>query len=1462
MQTGWRLERTYLAGAGYPESRLEGLDIPWSDPLEASGHAALWADNGTGKTTITALRFALYLPHARDFVRGDSDRSLARLVHSGRVCHVVEQATREINGELQRLVAGMVAHWEGGAQDLGNASKLHRSFYGWVTGPDGPSIDNLPFRADPGRWTTYAQFTDAIREIAPKGGVLPAFIPSGRQAQWGQWLAAADVDLTQMRFQAAMNGSEGGVDNVMRFADSDAFIRWLIGAITPTSTVEQIARSIEVLRDNSAARPGWTDELAFWERVIDPLLRLAVVHEEAEANRRKASAARTAATGVIADADATTSALTARKETDVLRHGQHEQRRKEASALLRRAQAHRLRMQLRAAKLRADEAEAVAAERRQARDQGARELAAWQLVADVLDARQTAGALAGMTERLDAAEQETAVLRQQEQAYRHQLARLLTSQRDKAAAEFAEADGQRRQEAETLRDTDKRWRNALQTHATAVEQERKARQEETESERAVAAAVEAGVLPEGTAPAAHDEYLARQSDAARGARDEAAAAIRDIDSQAASLRERAAAARRRADTARADAGTAQRQHDEVAQRVDAITGDERFLDFAGTLGTDVWSVRVPLTDVFQQAASTADTDAAHARADAARAQRTISAVGEDGLLPGSVLAEEMTRTIRESEDIPVWTGWRWLADTQTPEAAAEFAAARPEIASGLVLGQPTHLDTAMRAAGTAQPDTALWIGAVVDSDAALNAAPAAGTDGTIGQLLLPHPGTYDRAAAGDMLAAAQDALTEATRRQLEAAQRATAARGMLAALTQLWSHFPDDPRPALAEKIGTAKERQHAAETEEQDASGRLAGLAHLREEQGSKQDEAQQTIDDATETRRLLAPAVTASAALSRIREQLPALRLAVSEAQRRAGELERRRSETAKRMESAADRAREHARNRDNSAEKLREAGLTATSAGPVPEDDEPAIRARLDAVKDAIAEKAIDPQLHGQVKKTQQHLADLSAKLDADPEVRRLAEDFADSDGARHPIAVRESIRQAAQREAAAREESGRATATAEAASSHYRQRAEDRSADRTSPDAEGFPADRQVSVPADADRIAEQLDELATAQGTTLRTEEKAAQDASHAVQAAVHAMELIEASAHPLRHLADASLSGQPASDTAGLLDRLTRAAERLRSCDEALAKSLRSQEAAAGSIRAQANSTQARKVEEGGNPHVADLVRRLRGDAQLPGESEHLAGQLEQRAASLRDDLERHDQNVRACAKMLHLQATTAIHRLRAYQNQSQLPEGLGNWSQRQFVIIDHEPQPDDESVAIDRVARVVHSLLEPNASRSDAESLLFAAARALVEAPFRVRLLKPHTDLSLDRVDVAELKNFSCGQRVTAGVLLYAAMTRVRAAGDAASIGWLWLDNPFGQASADSFVRTMRRAADQLGLQLVFTAAPKDKGALSMFDRTIALARRTRPSSKEKVVVVDDGSREIADLLLIQKDVVSVLGE
>jgi hypothetical protein len=1458
IQTGWRLERTYLAGAGLPESRLEGLDINWSDPLEPTGHSALWADNGTGKTMITALRYALYLPHPRDFIRGDSDRSLAKLVRSGDVCHVVEQATRVVEGELQRVVVGMVADWsDGGTRDLDNPSKLQRMFYGWLTGPDGPTIDRLPFRTSIGRWATRAQFVNAVREVLPHGGAAPPHPPSDHQGHWREWLVAAGVDLDQIRFQAVMNASEGGVDRVMRFTDSDEFVRWLIGATMPTSTVEQITHSIDTLRRNAAARPHWADELDLWERIIDPLLDLAVAHEAVAGDRRAVATAEADAAAVIADADATVAALGTEGTAAAELHRHHDQRRRDAGAMLRRTQAHRLRMQLRAAELRVQAAEKLADRRREDRDDAARALAAWQLVGEVLDAKATRSKLAGLEERLEAVEKQTEQLRREEKRHRQALARLLTYRRDAAEGRLKAAKKQSATAVTALEGADKDLQSSVSQHATAAEQVRQLQSQVTESEQAIAEAVTAGLLTEGADPARVDASLIEQIAGARRRRDGADEALKDIDNQVGTAQDALSSAQRRAATARDDRRNAERELNQITQRLDALAHDERLLDVVGHTDVELWTERTSLTDALLQRAKDADAAAAEAREAMATAQRIVDSVGSDGLLPPSVLAETVARRCQDAE-LPAWPGWRWLADTMTPDAAEAFAAARPEIASGVVVAHPDLVGRAIDAIGDLDLDVAVWVGAVLHPSAAMGGD----ADGsTRAHVLLPPAGIFDRDAARDMVASATESLAEASRLLQAANKRGTNARAMLAALEQLWTDLPGDPRRGLAEKINSARERQQDADRDEQAAQAGLDYLAGQRREQQHERETAQRTIDTAADTRLRLAPVIAAAETLTRSRAQLPPLRDAVAELRAHIDELRRERPQLVADVEDAKELERIHTRDRDDAAEALRVAGLSATTEGPVPTDDDATIRARLESIEAVLGDAAVDPALHEETKRARQRLADLNAKLGSNDDQRVLAEQFAASDGARHPVALAESKRTAQEREALSREAYAKAEAAAEAAIREYQERADD-VADRSSPDVEGFPPTAIVAKPSDADRFARQLDDLATQLLERQRTEERLAREAQEAIRQALESTKLVETSAKPLRHLADPSLTGRRADDTDQLIERVNDVAERVRATRQTLSNSEQDQHRAANAVRAHANSPQARKVEEREDPRVVDLILRLRADDHLPAEAERIAGHLEQRAATLRDDLNNHDHHVRTCATMLHVQAATAIQRLRAYQNQSRLPDGLGDWSEQRFVVIDHETVPSDESVAVDRVARVVHALLAPGAGRSDAQAMLFAAARALVDAPFRVRLLKPHTDLALDRADVAELKNFSGGQRVTAGVLLYATMTRVRAAGDATSIGWLWLDNPFGQASADQFVRTMRLAADRLGLQLVFTAAPKDKGALSMFDRIVALARRSRPSSGEKVVVIDKGTREIADLTLVQKDVMAVLGE
>jgi hypothetical protein len=1456
---GWRLERTYLAGAGMDEARLEGLDIAWSDEFDADGHAALWADNGTGKTTITALRYALYLPNTRDFIRGDSDRSLAKLVRSGEVCHVVEQATRMVHGERQRLVVGMVVSWaDGGTQDLDNPAKLTRDFYGWLSGPDGRTIDDLPFRTDVGHWATHKQFVAAVRDVLPHGGAAAPYAPSDRQKHWQDWLVSAGVDLGQVRFQAIMNASEGGVDKVMRFSDSDAFVRWLVGATMPTSTVEQITKSIDTLRANAASRPLWEDELALWEQVIEPLLDLAIAHDQVAEHRRQVATARVNAAVVVADAAATVTVLTARQETGNELFDHHDQRRRDAQMIARRAQAHRLRMRLRAAQLRVDAADETAKQRHRDLDIAVTALNAWRLVVDVLIAREQASVVAGLAERIAAAERKSEELRQMESRYRHSLARLLTDRRDAAAGELRQAETRQETARSALKEVEDELETSLAEHAVAAEKVRALNARIIESEQAIGAAVAEGLLAEGEDPAVVDARLKDRIDKARDVLSRANAMLKEISAQIGEQRKRHQQTQRQESIARDDVNNAQRALREIEGRVTTLANDERLLTVLADATIDLWRQRVDISDALKKRATASDVAAQAALSAIAAAQRVVDSYRDDELLPPSWVVEEAARRC-QAADLPAWSGFRWLAETLSPEHAAAFASTRPDIASGVVVTSPALVEDAVAAIGDLDLDVALWVGAVTDPDEAAHGAQGAGTRARV---LLPPRGTYDKEAAAAAIDEAKKSLGMAQGDLRAAEDRATSARNMRAALEQLWHDHPEDPRDDLRDKIAAAVQRRSSAEAEGTRIEGLIADLERREQGQDRELATAQQTMDTAGEHRLRLAPVITAAKTRTTAREDLPGHSDTVTRLAARIDELRRAKPGLVNEVATADDDVRTHARARDDAAEELRAEGLSATTDGPPPEDDQDIIKARLSSVEEAIAGTAVDPQLHATLRSARQKLADTNSRLDANSESRLLAEQFADTDGARHAVALDTSMKQAGIAESTARGEAAKAEAKADQAREEYRQRASD-SSDRSSPDVDGFPAAVRVGDPDEADRLANQLDGLAGQQLEQQRAEERLAADAQESVRRAQHSSELVETSVKPLRHLADSTLTGSAVEDIRQLNERINTMSDRVRGTQQALADSQSRQRDMADRVRNHANGPHARKVEDRKDPRVIDLIMRLRADEQLPAEAERIAGHLEQRVASLRDDLHQHDQNVRTCAAMLHVQAAMAIQRLRSYQNQSRLPDGLGDWSNRRFVDIDHEPVPADESVAVDRVARVVHAQLVPGAGKSDAKAMLFAAARALVDAPFRVRLLKPHTDLALDRVDVAELKNFSGGQRVTAGVLLYASMTRVRATGDdATSIGWLWLDNPFGQASADQFVRTMRLAADKLGLQLVFTAAPKDKGALSMFDRVITLGRRTRPSSKEKVVVIDKGEREIVDLTLIQKDVLTVLGE
>jgi myosin heavy subunit len=442
-----------------------------------------------------------------------------------------------------------------------------------------------------------------------------------------------------------------------------------------------------------------------------PLLELAIAHEQVPTNRRAAATAEMRAAGVVADADVTTAALSLEKETAETRHAEHDRRRREVTAILRRAQAHRLRMQVRAAKLRAEAAKGTAAELKKARDEAARNLAAWQLVADVIAANKAKSEAIQVSAQVEAAEKETSQLHEEETRHRRDLARLLTHRRDRAAADLTAASQHLREADENLKRAEADQQKAVAEHATATEQLRKAQEDTASAAQTITDTVTAGLLPEDTDPATHDTHLAGLVQAARQAHHAAEEALKPIRGQISAIEKILSSARQRAQDAGRDASDAERHLREVIARVHAIIHDERLLAVVSDAGADPWGAQAAISDALRRSAETADAEAAQAREAAATAQRTINAVGSDGLLPAAEQTEDAVHRCQDVE-VPAWPGWRWLADTMTPSEAAAFAKARPEIASGVVISTPALLDKAAEAIGAAELDTAIWVGVV------------------------------------------------------------------------------------------------------------------------------------------------------------------------------------------------------------------------------------------------------------------------------------------------------------------------------------------------------------------------------------------------------------------------------------------------------------------------------------------------------------------------------------------------------------------------------------------------------------------------------------------------------------------------------------------------------------------------------------------------------------------------------
>ena len=215
----------------------------------------------------------------------------------------------------------------------------------------------------------------------------------------------------------------------------------------------------------------------------------------------------------------------------------------------------------------------------------------------------------------------------------------------------------------------------------------------------------------------------------------------------------------------------------------------------------------------------------------------------------------------------------------------------------------------------------------------------------------------------------------------------------------------------------------------------------------------------------------------------------------------------------------------------------------------------------------------------------------------------------------------------------------------------------------------------------------------------------------------------------------------------------------------------------------------------------------------------------------------------------LSARADLAAKRLKSLQTESYLPKDLDSWGGQPFLKVDLSLRGDDAERA-----RYLGDLVEKWAKESDESDLpaghvlAFLCLKAVLASNgATLKILKPTQRLELYWHDITELSGFSEGQRVTAAILIYSILVRLRQKqagsvdGMALDAGYLLLDNPLGKANASALVDLQLRVAKAMGLQLIYASGINDPGTLHNFGHLLRLKNTALdPRTGDKLVQED----------------------
>jgi hypothetical protein len=1438
----FRLRRLYLDSCGVADNRFSNLMVDLTDISGQPTDAIVWLRNGAGKTTMLSLLLALILPDRRDFLATRTKhRYLEDLILPDDTAHVVAEW---VGPEGELLLTGAVYEWEGRIRPTDYNTKgkdrLRRTWWCITPDPDidGATLDTLPFTFRTRGNYDRDKFCNHINGLAAQG--VNAVVASQSITEWHSALRERRFDPELFRYFTEVNAAEGGIEGLFAGIDSPGeFVRYLLKFVGDHQRVEPVR---DLLKDTAAEirkRPIYLAEKEFCEQAQSKVVALGTAHQELDDAGRTNDEERLRAAQFKRALLDEAAAAEKRRDQAQLRIGVIDE---VLSAIRSTTDLWRFRAahyRMKAADFHLKSARAAAEKAQARKDAAALDVTAWTAVEHHMQLQRRKQALAAKQEALDEKTREARPLQDKVDQARAQLAGAL--QRDVAAAqvEITDLGGQIETHNELAGMAHEEWEAAerlrLQLDSeqdalhTAIADFDKQRQQLVESgvldaEESLTSA-EARLAKAASDARAEVEWLEHKHEASEAEIERAATRL-DADAEAVSA-------------ARDHHSQIQGELDKLSKRSQELADSARLRTLLQTDVVDLDHGADDAVTILDEAIAAAEGELIELKEAIAAGERAIHALRSEGLLPPRLQVQKVLDEL-EAAGITAVSGWRYLAENIDAAEHARHIAELPAAVDGVIV----YTDNLNHVASFVRSPV----------DEAVVFSPAGVFDGhpTPQFVLGPTPAQHDKAAAAHELAqrnTRHDTLVE-HRDRLD--RQRTTDDTLRSAVRAFRADLPDDGMDGLRARTATAERdlaqaRQRQATTK-QHVNELRTGLRELNRTLNEQRAHAI----------RLEAVRPTVAALSEKERDHIAPgkLRLqAIPTEIARAGE----KAQRAETRRGAAEKAVTGLTRRQERLTEKRGKWQAKLEPLPAPVATDMTVEAAGDAVE--FAEKQLrrefpEEALRGLVDEARREVESAAQQWGSNgDEVQARALELAQTTDAVDPASRGAAAQRANEEAQAAGQALGEANTEFNTARQEFEE-AKQQAITRRRQDSElTDPVDQE-----DAERLAAEADrELGLCEIKRNREEQNLTSAKQEAVAEATRAQMLTDQATRLVKI--------EPADDTDVILPALdsdiraavTRLVDDLETANDLLAQAQDKLDARADALRQWAGADKFAKVAEDEHGRAVHQLREMFRDkasvARVAQTADELAHDLRVRTQAIAQQLqqvEQHKDNVATRMTQLVSDALTVIRRASAL---SELPAGIGNWDHHRFLDVAAKNNPTHDQIEL-RISDLIDRMVNVGNIHTDPAELLWMATEAAVPEGFKATVLKPSPDQLTARTPVADMRKWSGGENLTASLVLFCVLARLRAetrTNDRAGSGGgvLPLDNPLGKANYLPFLELQRKVARANGVQLVLWTGIGDLGAVTTFPRIAAMHKRpsTSRAGRAYVTADSDKSRQVLDV-------------